>query len=414
MISLKGVSARVSQTCLAIFSLWLPLTATAADISLKPSVGITGEYNDNVNFREIDRESDYIATLAPALALDYATDLLRLSSGLDVRILRYAERTNLDNEYYRFNFNGTYRMLERLRLSGRFSYLRDETLESELEETGLLTRREDRQRFNIGAGVSYVLDPLTDLGLDFGHEITDYGGIGNVDYHNSSISLSCSRRLKNLPGTLTVRPSYTNYDSDINQVDTFAVSFGWTHSFAETLNLTASLGVRHTRTTLTLTRTEIVPVPTIPPGLLFRLETREVEAVERNWGGLANLSLTKTWETYSANIDYRHDLRYSSRGEPINTDRFSFGMSKSITSRFRAGFSGNAYKTKTASEITLTDSRHFDLGPYLQYNLTQDHLLRVQYTYSNHNDKTGSGDVSRDRNRVWVTLDLRFPRRWVP
>jgi hypothetical protein len=73
------------------------------------------------------------------VGLDFATELLNLNSGVEVNFLRCADQTNLNTKYRRYERNAKHPVLERLQFPGNFSYIKDETLESELKETGPVT-----------------------------------------------------------------------------------------------------------------------------------------------------------------------------------------------------------------------------------------------------------------------------------
>jgi hypothetical protein len=283
-------------------------------------------------------------------------------------------------------------------MTGKLSYLKDTTLDSELEETGLVNRREDRERYSGGGGLSYQLSERSDVGMEYTHTKTDYDGPGQVDYDMDAVVLSYNRAFNNQRDLFTVQPYYTYRDSDISRADNYGLSFGWAHGFSETLNLTAFLGVRYTRTEQVI------------PAFWWFLEDEKVK--ETNWGGVADVQLTKQGETLSGTIGYSRDLYFDDQGQPIETDRIRLTADRRITRRLRVGFSGSLYFTESEGEFQLEDSRHFELSPSLNYRLTERHLLRLAYSYAHHYDKTASDDETYDRHRVWIALDFRFPQDW--
>ena len=366
-----------------------PLPAMAQDITLVPSLDIRGEYNDNVLFERTNEIDDYLATISPALTLEYATELLNLESKIGVDFLRYVDQTDLNTENQRYEFNGGYRFTERWALSGDFSYIKDTTLESELEETGLVNVRQDRHRYNAGGGLSYQVSELSDMSINHIHTKTDYDFVGNVDYDRDVITLSYNRHLKSERDIFTVQPSYFNSDSEVSEVDNYGLSLGWSHSFSETLQLRAFLGGRYTE-----------------------LSSKEEEQTDRNWGGTADISLKKTGEVSSTLIGYTRDLGTSAFGGPIEVDRIYCDLRRRVTRRLAVGFRGNLYFTRSVGTFDDENSRYSEVIPFLNYQITENHTLQLAYSYSLEEDRNLSEDRESERNRVWIALNFGFPRRW--
>jgi hypothetical protein len=290
------------------------------------------------------------------------------------------------------------------------SYVKDTTLQSELEETGLVTLRQDRERFNGGGGATYRLSENSDVGFDLTHQSTTYEG-PSLDYDYSAVFFQYNRQLSSLRDVFTVQPYYEHYKSDANQVDNYALSLGWAHSFSETLSLTAFLGVRYTEIEYRLVRSQVVFDPGLSPFFPFRLEFTEVEEKDSNWNGVGNISLEKTGETYSIRGGYVHSLGYSSTGDPLTVYRGYVDFRKTIHRRLRFGISASAYVTKSEGQLSGEDSEYLSVTPTVNYSLTENHVLQAGYSYARRRDKTVSDDQTYDRNRIWLSLSLRFPRK---
>ena len=393
-----------------LFFLSLPVTAVAGEVTLIPSLKLTGEYNDNINFTRKNKIGDYLGVIGPAIDFGYDTELLKLKSRVAVNVLRYAEETELNTEHQWYELDGTYKVLEKLQLKANLSYIKDDTIESETEATGLVTVRSERERYNGGCGFTYYVTELSDIGLGYNHIKTEYDWPGHVDYDYDSVVLSYNRRLKNLLDVFTIQPYYTHYDSKVSIVDNYGLSLGWLHVLSETLTLTAFLGARYTETEYFLVESELIFDPTLSPP--YRITYREVKKRNRDWGGVADIYLRKTGETFAMTIGYNHDLSYSSSGEPIEVYKIYCNAHKNIVTRFRVGFSANAYMTESEGRFSKEDSRHFNVTPAINYNIAEDYWLQIAYAYSYHYDKTLSDDKDYDRNRVWITLNFRFPQKF--
>lgn len=398
--------------CLFVLTIGFASSAPAAEVSLEPSVGITGEYNDNIDFSRLYEEDDFLTRIRPSLSADYNTDLLSLRGSGAVTVIRYLDATRRNTEYYDFGLDGTYDVTERVRAEARFSYIKDETLESELEETGIVTFPEDRTRYSGGGGVVYRITEREDIGLRFDYTQTDYDSTTRVDYDTSGLFLTYNRMLANMKDVFTVKTGYSVYDSDASQVDNYSLYLGYAHPFSETLHLSCFLGARYTSTDYFFVKQDLVFDSTLLPGYPFRTVFRRVDATDSGWGGLADISLKKTGEDYSGTIGYNQDLSYSSQGDPINRYKLYFDGRKDITSRLSLGFAAAAYISESEGEFSQEDSRHLDLVTSLRYKLTETYSLSAAYNYSYHKDKTVAENQGYDRNRVWLNLLCRFPKKW--
>ena len=145
MCSEKPTLAAVILICLTIFVLSLPPVSLAQDITLVPSLNLTGQYDDNVTFRRNNKDDDYVGIVSPGFTLDYASELLNFKTSAIIDVLRYYDNSDLNTENQRYTLNGGYRFAERWNASGNFSFIKDETLDSERDETGIVYRREDRK-----------------------------------------------------------------------------------------------------------------------------------------------------------------------------------------------------------------------------------------------------------------------------
>ena len=373
--------------CLFLF-LIQPRPATAEDITLVPSIDIRGEYDDNVNFSRVDEKADYFVAVTPAFTFHYDTDVLNLKSKGSVDVLRYLHDSDLNTENYKFQADGTYRVLERLSLKGDFTYVKDTTLDSQLEETGLLMVRSERERFIGGAGLTYQMTEKSFLDLEGSRQKTNYAFRGYVDYTNDSLVLSYNRKFNDGLDVFTVQPNYSRYDSIVSKVDNYGLSFGLAHQFSETLNFTGFLGVRYTQTDSVNTGTD------------------------DSFGGVANIKVKKSWEASSLSGGYTHDLNYDSTGEPINVDRVFCSADYKVAARFRLRFSGSFYLTKSEGQFRDKDERYFSLTPSLTYRVTEDSSVRLAYTYSYSLDEELVDDRVAERNRVWLAYTAEWPMKW--
>jgi hypothetical protein len=391
-----------------LFLILLPSTVMAADVTFVPSLRSKAEYNDNVSFTRINEKDDYLAIVSPDLSLLYRTELIDVQSRVSADVLRYLDEIDLNTENYQGLFNGEYRLMERWRASGSFAYIKDTTLESELEETGLVNVREDRERYNLGIGLSYQFSELSDIAMNYTRRKTDYDFPANVDYDSDAIVFSYNQQLTRKRDSFTIQSYYTRTDSDVSEVDNHGLSLGWSHRFSETLSFEGLIGIRYTKINFILAERQLTFDPI---GNSIGLTFGKANATDRNWGAVGDISLRKTGEIFSAVVGYRRDLGYSAIGEPIETDKIYCNANRLFTRRLGLKLTGSLYFTRSEGEFTDIDNRYFDLIPSLNYKITENHSLQLAYSYSRSYDNTLESNREAERNRVWIALDLRFPAK---
>ncbi len=386
IIAMKKISLIILCFCLIIL---FPLLASANDVTLVPSLRISGEYDDNVFFNSTDEVDDYLTIISPGLTFDYATELLNLQSLIVVDFLRYFDETELDTENQRYDLNGRYQLASKWNIAGNFSYIKDTTLESELEETGIVHLREDRKRYNAGGGLSYQMTELTDLNFNYTHTVTRYDSEDNVDYDYDNFSLLCNRKLKNQLDVLTVRTNYSIFDSDEEKTNNYELLLGWFHKFSETLDLNASAGPRYTRQNFNDDRED-----------------------EDSWGTTVDISLNKRGETRSATIGYSRRIWNNADGDLVETDRIYTRANQRIIGRLGVGFVAGLYFTSQEDDSDNDDTRYYILNPSLYYMLTENHSIELAYSYQNELEESRPKDLESERNRIWIAFHFNFPRNW--
>lgn len=386
----------------------------AAEITFVPYADVSAGYDDNVYYLYTQQEADYLATGKPGFTLDYASELFTVRSRGSVEFLRYLDNSSLNRENYDALFDGAVNLTEKLNLRGNFSFINDTTLDSQLDETGIVTIRTDRKRYNGGGELSYALTTLSSAGLAFNHQSTRYGSDLYEGYDYESAQGFYNFKFNEGRDLFTVMPYYGYWTSDTSDVNNYGLSFGLTHAFSETLSLEAYLGPRYTQTEQRYTIQTLVYDPDTGS---FRLANKEVKLSDNNWGGTGSIQLKKNWVSTSATLGYSHDLTYSTGtsgdAEPIDVDRFFVSGSHNITSRFRVGLSGSFYMSESATSLgDREDERYLTVTPSVDYQLTENYALRLNYAYSWSIDEQRDTDSTRDRNRAWLTLTGKWPMKW--
>ncbi len=406
---MKGLGWWVCKALLFFLFFGINL-CVASEMTLVPSLKLRGEYNDNILFSRLAEWDDYIGTVSPQMVFKYRTELANLESGVGLDYMQYADHDELNTTNQRYYLRGTYQTLERLRFRGDVSYIKDTTLDSELRETGLVGIRSNRARFNISGGVTYQLSELYEIGFDYQYTDTRYDWYGNVDYVYHMASMSLNHMLSNQRDVITLQPYYSYMDSEASTVDNYGFSIGWLHDFSEIMHLTFFFGVRYTDTDYYLVQPTVIFDPSVYPP--FRLVYQKVSEKDDSWGGVADISLRRDGETFHWKIGYDQDLAYSSYGEPIDRKKGYFNLYKDFSRRLGGRISASYYRVKSDGDVTREDRDYFDIRPALIFKITENHTLECVYNYSHEHNRNVSSNKNYDRNRVWISLNFNFPKKW--
>ena len=155
----------VLTVCFLLFFFVIPSDLGAKNLLVKPSLGVKGQYDDNVVFVPTEEDDDFVFTISPAFELTFDSDLIDIQSDIIFDVLRYADNTDLDTVNQLYELNGAYRFRPRWSFSSLISYVKDTTLDDQLLETGRVREREDRRRFDIEGGLTHQLNEVSELGF---------------------------------------------------------------------------------------------------------------------------------------------------------------------------------------------------------------------------------------------------------
>lgn len=365
---------------------WKP--AHTAEVTLNPSLNFRGEYNDNIDFSRSNRLDDYVGIISPGLTFGYATERGNVEAKAIVDVIRYYDYTERNYERQNYGLGVSYLLFERLSFKANGSYIKDITLDTQLEETGIVVKRSDRERYNAGGGFSYQMSELSAIGINYSYTEIDYKLPIYVDSRRHGGSLSYSYTFNNNLDVFRIGPYYRNIDSDDQKTDIYGFGLGIDHKFTETFSADVNASARYSETEQTAGKSD------------------------SNWGWSAAITLNKSWQTASAHLGYSRYLNPTTEGDIIEVDRFFLTLNKMLTKRFRLSLGGSIYFTKSQEEPRTTDTRYYSVTPSLEYMITENLSLALAYNYSNQYDETLINDKDVDRNRVWLSLNFNYPQKW--
>ena len=395
---------------LLLLTILVPGTGSA-ETTLTPNVTARTEFNDNILFAVENPKADLVSSLGAGLDWKYRTERFQSNTGLHLKALKYLEASDRDREEVHLDSSMSHTATERLSILGSVSYRQDSSLETELQETGMVTVSKNRVRTSLGCGFSWNLSELQVLKTYLSLGSTRYESDTQVDYDTTSLSITWNRTLTSMPGAITVQPYWNRQASEVSEVETLGLLVGWTHMLTENWSLNAHVGARKTDSQYSYRGYEMVFVPRLLPAYPYRIEEVTYTDEESSWGGLADVSLNWTGEVWSFGSSYNRDLSYSSQGEPIERDKLNLTVKKSLDERLTVRCGGAVTLSRYEREDEDESYRQLSLSPAVIYLLTKDHRLSAGMNFDYYEaDQTEAS--KRDRRRIWISLDCRFPQVW--
>ncbi len=375
-----------------------------ADFYFSSRLKFQGYYDDNVAFTYYPEEDFYLVA-SPSFFSTYKTERFGLTSRVGMEAYQYMDHTELNTVNYSCDVNSGYKWGRRLDFTLHGSAIKDTTLESELRETGIVRFRQDRHRYVISPGLTYALNELTRLSLNFSASRTEYEWKYNVDYDEYTVSGTLERNLRNQRDTFLSQVYYTKIDSENSLVHNYGFLLGWQRLLSPTSTLRFLAGMRYTRTEYYLTYLRLVFVPYWPFIAVVPVRRKETE---HNWGSLLDLSWERTAERSRYRLGVNKTLVYSSFGQSVDRWRVSASWVYHLTPRWDLSLYLFYARTSSSGGVYKEKNTYYSLSPSLRYLLTERWSLELGYKYADFRNRVT--DREYDRQQVWVRLILRFGR----
>ena len=389
------LKSKMSQIMLLTCSILLYFSTTivfSAEMKLSTSVGLKQEYNNNIFYSRSNETDDFISYVDPALKLNYSTETFNLGALAAWSGWLFWDNSDLNRLNQQYGLNGRYRLTERWSISANGRYIFDSTQDSQLDETGSVEAGlDDRERLNAGAGLDYAVSERTTVGADYNYQRTDFERSSDVDTELHGVRFFYQRKLQNQKDVITIFPRFVYSHSDDWDGYNSTLNFRWAHPFSETLDTSITVGARHSR-----------------------VDYKDDRDDTDNWGGLADMWLRKSGELTRGRLGFSNNLATRSNGEIINVSRLYADIDHRLSRRFGVGLRGGVWYSNLIEDSPEDDDDrwYFNVSPSAFYRLTEDHILRLLYSYDQETRLDAEDGRKRDRQRIWLQLTFNFPRMW--
>jgi hypothetical protein len=378
--------------------------AAAADWSFSPWISLSQMYDSNIRFTDKDQQSDFIATLKPVFSLTGDTELthFRLDSITTGQI--YYDNSNLDALFTDTKASVSKEWTSRLSSNFSARFVRDSTLETQLEEAGLRATRTERDLYDIGAGGKYAVSELLDIEVS--------GNIGQTFYPDGTFPDAFDWSASATPiwkvterDKIGLSSSYAFKDyQDSSTIKTLSEVIYWERLFNETTTLRLGGGYRHTEVDFFTFEFRIVP-----PN---RLAIVKVPQVSTDSGLLVLADLKKDWSdrlstTLSAGRDEYNtaDVKSFQRNFARLATRYLLSELTTVKCDVRVDFN-------TELNPGNEETNYVAVTPSIERKITKDLSVSLTGSYERQVTDNVGPETTAERYRGWLSLNYQLPRLW--
>jgi hypothetical protein len=288
------------------------------------------------------------------------------------------------------------------------TFAHDETLETELVESGILANRVERFRYGTGANAVYALSERWSLTGGLGARLNQYPGNQNPDLRlfHGSFGPEWKVHEKHTAG-LVLGVSDADYENDTTD-RTASASLFWKWNFAETGSLRVEGGYRSSQIDYIRLIQRIVP----NPDGTFSIVVDRKEETDTDAGFVFSAALSKSWsDRLSSSLSLGREHYNGTDATSYERSYIRSGLRFRLTERTSAR-AELGYDLTSQTGTTGQDDHYFRASPSIDYQLTERIRVSLGGAYEHVLEDQDAGSGGRDRFRTWVSFSTEWPRFW--
>ncbi len=367
--------------------------AGAAEWSAAPSLSLKGVYNSNLLLSNGNNEVlGY--WVSPGLKFKGSTESLEVEGNAKSDFVQYYGDTDRSLTNLYFPLKASYRQ-DRYTFGFEGGFTRDNTLLSELQETGLVLGFTQRSLWT--AMPSLTIGITERLSWQSGYQFKDaqyQDGIrfGLVNYQVQGGTTGLTYNLGEL-NQVQLTGEYTSFRIPSRMQDSiyYGAQGGWTHDFGQGMTGTISGGVRFVTSTQDFSGGS--------------LSAHETVWVYRG-------TLRKRFERATIQIDGGREINPSGFGRLLQTDRAGASLSYNLTETLTVSLNGSLYFVSgiitEGPSGSFPQQKYSTISPSASWRFSQWWTLDVAYTYAER--AVDSLDQWNFANSTFVMLTYGGPK----
>jgi len=393
-------------TISALFALNLVASAVvvqAAEWQIDPAINMRMGYNDNIRLTPTDKIDSTEFTLSPSVLFGVRTPRSDVDGTLHFDFRRYPMVTGLNDNNARVDVNSHYKF-EQSQLGLQLHLIQDTTLDSQLEQTGIVFDRSNRIAKGFTPSWTWLFNERTSIEADYSYENVNYEsknpGLSDYDAKTGQLSL-VNVLSERTSARITLAHTLTSNDAGIDSSYT-SLQAGATHSFSETLSGSLFAGVRRSEARYPQ------PVPLFyGPFFLGYVDTGQKTA-DVEWGSVFSASIDKRFERAETSLAASRDISTSFSGIPFTVTRLDWNNRYGFSETLSGNLGLTWYDSESTNKRSTVNSRYWTIRPELNWDFTQFWRLSASYRYDHQKYRSSSADAVQ--NSAYLTLTYRWPR----
>ncbi|MCU0588412.1 MAG: hypothetical protein MUF52_09670 [Syntrophobacteraceae bacterium] len=390
---------------------WLLLqggSAGGAEWYLTPSITLSEEYNSNVLFSRSNKLDDFITRVSPALEGRRDTETSRMGLEMVLNGEKYVLNPELDSIDGSARASWAHSWTPRLETTLNTLVARDQTLDTELEETGVFAARRERNRLGADGAVGWALTERWSLGASFLARHDHYPDGGALDLTALTGGISPSWRITERDtGGLVLSLSRADYEN--STLDrTASAGLSWERKLSEANRLSVQAGYRYTFLDQDVLAPILFQGPDGSPGI--RVERRSESLTDQ--GLTFGVRLEKDWGPRTAtSLSAGRD--HASTADATSVDRTYVRATTRFRLTERTSLRADlGYDLSTELGGIERDTHYIRGAPSLSYQVTPHLSVTLGAAYEHAYEDRPVDSFSRNRLRTWISLSSSWPRLW--
>ncbi len=383
--------------------------ALAAEWAIEPAIEARATSTDNIDLTPNVHENVLGLSASPRVTFARRTEATEMKGTASLGINRYPGNPELDADGVNLSLESLLRG-ERSSYGLTTAFVRDSTLESELETTGIVQERRQRNLVTVSPTWSHFLTPRSSVFAQYQYDQSRYESGSNLtNYTNQQASggyqyLISERTSGSLSG------SFSHYETDTGSVltDSYSLNAGLSHSTTERLTFGLGIGARRSDTMITSTALfcEFGAVA-ICDFFGIPLQSATASSKISDSGISFNASADYGWERAHASVVISRDLNPTGSGLLVQTDRLAVEIGHEVSERLSANVKG-AYLLSRYIGGVGSDTDYYRVESGLRWQIDEWWSAGAGYSFA-HQEGKGAPD-SASANTVFLSLSYNWPR----
>lgn len=419
-------SKTLSLALIAPALLATPTLTPAAEWSIDPQVSARTQYDDNFRLSSTNELSVWEVSVIPEATFARSTEVSNISGTAGLKLRRFDENDLNTNDRF-IDLESEY-STPKGNVSLDLNFIKDNTLDSEAQETEVIFDRVRRNRWSVSPGWDYTINETTQTAVALAHTDVSYPDLDSdqqfVDYTAQTASFSVTRSTTAATSYLAqLGATRSGRDDDTSESDNIELTLGIQHTFNARLSGSLSAGYGRTKTD----RTDgfLACSGAILPGSLFGvtnsvcadpvtltiipLTTQSISSSSTSNNSVFAANTTYRFLTGELSLDASRDSSPFTDGNLILADRITLLGSYNFTSKVNTILEVKWYRaTDTDDQAVFIDRKNISIRPRIRWKFDRDWSVAASYRYFEQEFEGSVSPVSS--NEFGVELTYHWPK----